>query len=667
MARDDEWNAGVRREAASRWLCALALLSSTLRVSAQEPPSPEAAPAPQAAQADGAPVALLTSDPVEVVVTGSRIEEPVSQSVTATEVIRRAEIERSGARNAAEILEERAGVTVTRSFAGSELWLRGLDPEYSLVLVDGDRIPGQIDGAIDLTRYGVENIERIEIVRGPGSALYGSDAIGGVVNIVSRESSRPLDLDASLSYGQGNLLDLTGRAAARLAAPLHVQLVGGYHRADGFSGEQGTSASAREQGTGGFKLTYEPDSRQRLVARATYTTLTLEGVDEGAGGAVFDRVQLQEQLSSALEHRVGTPGRLQLVSRVTYSQFRDQFLSDQRRASERDRYEDNREHLAQITSVLQVPEGPRHRSTVGLEHLFQIFDSERLADRGNRYRLAPFAQHAFTVWRGGDARFEVVPGARVDLDSQFGTQLSPKIALRYERQDVLELRASYGRGFRAPSFSELLLRFENPTVGYSVLGNPNLGAETSHGVDAGVTWKSGSAIELGATFFRNDLRDMIAIVTAPNSMFGTEYTYDNLSDAWTMGIETSAVLRASDVLSVNLGYTWLRTWNGEDERELEGRPHHRLSAAARLGYAPWAVELTARGLVQIGRQYYVPETDEEERAVTADPLAQVDVRLGKRFTRHLELAVGIDNLLDSTDQFTVLRPFTFYGSLSGRY
>src|SRR5262245_52747694 len=162
---------------------------------------------------------------------------------------------------------------------------------------------------------------------------------------------------------------------------------------------------------------------------------------------------------------------------------------------------------------LQIKFSPANKTTFGWENLFQRLDSERLTTGGHRYRLAGFAQHAFRAYKRRDTRLDIVPGLRLDVDSQFGTQLSPKLALQFEPQDGLILRASYGRGFRAPSFQELLLRFENPTVGYVVAGNPDLGAETSHGFDAGVTWAAREWLDLGATFFRNDLTNMIAIVS----------------------------------------------------------------------------------------------------------------------------------------------------------
>jgi outer membrane receptor for ferrienterochelin and colicins len=627
------------------------------------PPPPLAATPPPLPE----PAPIETGASEDMIVTATRLEEPARESLVKIDVIRRADIERSGARNAAELLEERAGVNVTRSFAGSALWLRGLDPKYTLILVDGDRVPGQINGSIDLTRFTSENIERIEVVRGPGSALYGSDAIGGVVNVITRQSTRPFEADGSFMYGTRNALDASGRIAGQLAKPLRAQVAGGYHRADAFETEAGLHGSAFEEATGGLKLWYEPDARDSLIASADYLRQNFEGTDEGAGGAILDRTQLQEQFRASLEHRLQASSTVQLVSHGTYSLFRDQYLSDQRGAKDLDQYEDNREHLAQLTSLLSVEFSPAHKTPFGLEHVFQRFDSERLEHRGNRYRLSPFAQHAWQVWKHGGSRFDLVPGVRLDVDSQFGTVLSPKIALQYTPIEAVVLRASYGRGFRAPSFQELLLRFENPSVGYFVVGNPKLGAEKSHGVDAGVTWTPVEGLELATTFFRNDLTDMIATVSGRMTTQGTMYTYDNLTTAWTMGVESSVSWRLGEMLVVDAGHTFMATHDGENDRVLEGRAKHRLSGAVRVAHPSWGLELGGRIAVELGRVYFVPDARDVERETHAAAFTQLDVRLSKHFTQHLEIAAGVDNLLDTADKFALLRPRTIYGSIGGRY
>jgi len=639
------------------------LLGSGARGAAQQAPADVMAPP--------------SGPPIEIVVTGSRTEERIDRAANATEVIRRAEIEKSGARDAAELLEERSGMQVVRSFRGSELQLRGLDPEYTLILIDSMRVPGQIDGAIDLTRYGVENIERVEIVRGPGSALYGSDAMGGIVNILTRESKRDFEADAFGSYGQRNVIDVSGTVAGRPFEPLRLQLSADWHRADAYSkpGEIDTRVSGRNQWSSGMRITLEPDERHTFIVRGSYLHAEYTGVDAAAGGAVYDRTQLQEQPQIGLEHRLQASPLVRLVSRVNYSQFRDQYLQDQRGGTQLDRYEDNREHLGQLNSIASFAWSEAHRSTLGVEELLQQLDSERLSRSGQRFRFAAFGQHAWLVYSQGGSELEIVPGVRLDADSQFGTQVSPKLALRFRPFTGLELRASYGRGFRAPTFQELLLRFENPSVGYIVIGNPDLGAETSHGVDAGARLFNELG-ELSLTFFRNDLTNMITYVLTGSDAAGMVFTYDNATYAWTTGIEAAATLRVRDELSFVLGYTWLNTWDDENKRKLQGRPTSRVTGNIRLAHPGWGIELVARGALAVGRRFYVPDdvasesglgSTASEHAVVPKPLAQVDLRLAKHFGRPFELFVAVDNLFDAGDAYTALRPLTVYGGARGRY
>lgn len=621
-------------------------------------------------EAQQQPAAAPEAPPIEIVVTGSRIEERIDRAASATEVIRRKDIEQSGARNAAELLEERPGMQVVRSFRGAELQLRGLDPEYTLILVDGERVPGQIDGVTDLTRFGVETIERIEIVRGPGSALYGSDAIGGVVNILTRESKRPFEASALADYGQHSTLDLTGMVAGRPVEPLRLLATGEWHSVDALrrEGERNTALSAREDLSTGGRLSFQPDERNTFVLRGNYLRTNLTGIDAGGGGALFDRTQLQEQLLSGFTHRLRATRRFQLISRLSYTQFRDQYLLDQRGSRELDQYENNRERLGQITSIASLEPADGQRTTLGVEQLFQNLQSARLSHSGQRYRLGVFAQHAWLVFENDDSELEIVPGLRLDADTQFGTQLSPKLALRYKAHPNVELRASYGRGFRAPTFQEQLLRFENPSVGYVVIGNPDLRAETSDGFDVGARVFN-DVFDVHLTFFRNDLRNMIAYDSRTSDVGGMLFIYDNITTAWTMGVESSVSARWREWVSGTLSYTLTNTWDGENRRRLEGRAPHRFSANARLVHPGSGLEFVVRGAFAIGRTFYVDAEDgsEDQRAVVTKPLKQLDLRVAKHFGRALELFVGLDNLFDAGDAFTALRPLTVYGGVRGRY
>lgn len=143
----------------------------------------------------------------ELVITAARAEQARKDVTVATEVIGREEIEASGARTMDELLRAAPGIEVTPTFGGSGVRMQGLDPKHVLVLVDGRPVDGRVDGTVDLARLRVSDIERVEVVKGPSSALYGSDALGGVINIVTRSSDAPWQADGAARYGTWRTAD----------------------------------------------------------------------------------------------------------------------------------------------------------------------------------------------------------------------------------------------------------------------------------------------------------------------------------------------------------------------------------------------------------------------------------------------------------------------------
>lgn len=245
--------------------------------------------------------ATVVSDEV-IVVTGTRSETPRQASPVTTEVIDRQRLVESGVQTVAEALAMRPGLWIDRGFAGTNgLTMQGLGPQYSLVLVDGARQIGRTDGVLDLDRFAIEDLEQIEIVRGPSSVLYGSDALGGVVNLVTRTPRDGLAVDA-LARVDGRLgYEARGRVAGGRNG-YSGTLVGSYREApaitlaDDDSG--GTTFAAYEDAHVTGRAIHRRGENWRLDAGADYARRDLRGVDASATGAVFDRRNLVENAST---------------------------------------------------------------------------------------------------------------------------------------------------------------------------------------------------------------------------------------------------------------------------------------------------------------------------------------------------------------------------------
>lgn len=616
-----------------------------------------------------------------VVVTGTRTERPLSESVVVTDVITREQVLESGASDASEVLETVPGVEVVRSFRGAGVRMQGLDPQYVLILVDGKRVIGRRDGVVDLSRIPAERIERIEVVKGAASALYGSDAIGGVINIITRQPDQGLSSQAVASYGSRDTVDASETLGLRRES-WAAGLSFGLHRTDGYDwdpSDEQTDGNAASQLSGEGDLDWKLSPAVRLLLDGGYRLRDSSGVDV-VSAATFDRRNLTEDTSLRLGAEL-LPGQASKLSiSATGNLFRDQYSLDQRGGSDLDVYEDSRELLGQLDAQWDQVLGGRQVLTLGGEGLRETLDSPRLSEPGERWRGAVFAQDAITL--GPRDQLEVVPSARLDADSWFGLHPAPRLALRWDAAERLSLRINGGMGFRAPDFKEMFLLFENPSAGYQVQGNPDLRPETSLGLSGGVEAAPSRALTLRLDGWYTDLQDLITIdfVRDATASSPAAYSYVNVARAWTTGGEVVARLRLSRVLATDLGYTLTLTYDRDAARPLDGRAPHR-GTFGLTARSPWLLaEATLRGEVVGPTRFYVDEdADGVEEALDTDPYANLKLRVektvlprawqrregqGAGLPAGLRLFGGVDNLLNAGDALYIhLDPRLFYGGL----
>lgn len=607
-----------------------------------------------------------------VVVTGTRTERRRTQSPVATEVIEREEIESSGAENLAEVLEEEPGAQVVRSFRGAAIRLRGLDPEYTLILVDGQRMTGRIGGAIDLQRFPVEDMERIEIVKGPSSVLYGSDALAGTINVISRRPSRPLEAETHAAYGSFNTADLSTRIAITRKR-WSQSIVAGWHRTDGWDRAPETPATtgnAMDQWSASTRGELGWFGPLRVTGRAEYLRRDMRGIDASATGAVFDRRNLTEVVTASLSPElVSGASRLQMTGH--YNLFVDQFVQDQRASDELDQFQRTTDQIGQISAQYDHTFNDAHVFSVGNELLHEVLTTDRL-DRpaAERTRYALFAQHE---WVPSTAhRVALLPGMRVDIDSQFGIYPTPRIALLVAPIDRLVIRTNYGAGFRAPSFRELYLRFANPGANYMVQGNPDLGPETSWGFVLDAELEATRWLVVSGSVFDNRLSNAIVVDTLQEATAGdpSVFGYTNVGAAFTRGVESGAHVRPLPWLRLEGSYTFLDTRDLENDRPLPGRARHAGTAGLTLHHNPWGTQVRVRSGWFGPRPFFADTDGDAESEAVLDPaFGTLDVRIAQTFWRdRITLFIGAENLLDAGNATTTpLPPRSFYGGITLRY
>jgi outer membrane receptor for ferrienterochelin and colicins len=607
---------------------------------------------------------------VIVVSTGTRTEHDAATAPVATEVTTREEIVGSGAENVAEALEESgSSVQTSTGFNGTSLRLRGLDAEQVLILIDGQRVTGRIAGAIDLRRFPIENVERIEVVQGAGSVLYGADAIGGVVNIVTRPPEPGVQAEGHASYGSRATLDTSGRIAGG-GRNWGLSASGGFHQTAGWDADASdlaTTGDALRSWNVGGGARYEPRSHLRLSLTGDYLHRDARGIDETASGAVLDRSNRSETSNTTLK-LAWSAADSQLQVTAHHNFFRDRFRQDQRGDDALDQDQPTDDHVGQLGVQLDQWAGD-HLVTTGVEGQLEWLTTTRVIDEQGgsaveRQRLALFIQDEWTPVRS--PQITVLPALRVDFDSQFGAYPTGRVALLVRPIETLALRVGYGRGYRAPSFRDMYLAFTNAGVGYRVAGNPSLRPEQAWTLDLGATWTPTEHLLFGLGMFDNRLRDLITTdLVSDADIDGLQlFGYVNVGTAYTRGIEAKAAIELLDHFAITGSYTLLDARDQVDDQLLPGRSRHQGALSFEFHQRRWGTRLFARAAAWSRRPYSSPTGNQE----FAPAYATLDVRLSQGLLRYVTVFVGAENLLDAGDAtLTLLAPRSFYAGLTITY
>lgn len=595
-----------------------------------------------------------------LVVTASRAEQVRANATAPVDVLDRDRIVASGATTLDDLLRTVPGLQVTPSQGGASVALQGMDPEHTLILVDGRPLAGRVDGVVDLARIPVSDLERVEILPGAASALYGSEALGGVVNLVTRRGADRDEAEVALRGGSRRLAE--GNAALRgTRGPLKAGASAYRNAQDGWDADPEDVAT-----TGDDTLAWGVRSWGRarhgtgltVDADADYGQRDTRGVEASPAGAEFDVRTLQETANAGLAASRWNGAASTLSARLSGTLWRQQYLEDQRGSAIQDAYQDTVDRrLAGNLAWTWAPKG--HLVSSGVDAWLEGLESERLADGvASRRRVALYAQDDWALTE----RAAVSPGGRVDLDSQFGLNATPHLALRLSPADSVRARLSLGQGYRAPEFKELYLAFDHAAYGYTLEGNEALRPERSDNATLDVRGVLAERIELRARGWWNEVTDLINPELLVEGTEGSpaRYAYQNVGRAVTRGGSAGVGWVQQGPWSAGLDYTLTDARDRADDAPLDGRARHHLTA--NLQARPLrTLEASLLADVNSARPFTL-----DGETTWAPGYALLDARLAWRAWRGIELSAGARNLLDARDDATLgLPPRTIYVGLRG--
>lgn len=544
----------------------------------------------QSAYGQSGPDTLVNRELEEVMVTATRTERELGALPMPVTLVGRAQIKSIGSVRLQDVLTEQTGLLVVPQVngQGSGLQLQGFNPDYTLILLDGEPIIGRYTGSLELSRIAVGNIRQIEIVKGPSSSLYGSDALAGVVNIITERPQPGFQMSLSTRYGANRTGDINGEVGFsnnRLSAYFFANRFG----TDGYdlSPEHfGNTVSPFRNSTLSAKVTYRATPATEFSISTRFfderQNLNFEVASNGeqirTSGNGFAR---DWNLNPTLTHRFSD--RLKVTGRFYTTHYStESFLNSERDGSRY--YSDSFEQsFTRPEAVAEYYVTPDQVITAGGGYIFERVATTRYGDQGNREQGTAygFFQYEWTP----NSKWSVIAGGRYDHNTIYGGQFSPKLSARYDISQVWSLKVSGGVGFKAPDFRQLYFNFFNTAGGgYSVLGTEvakvrlselaaanliqswafdpsllgKLEAEQSWSVNFGSSFHLSEKLQGDVNLFYNSIDNLIeSQLVATTTANQNIYSYRNINRAFTSGLEVNATYRLSRHWQLSGGYQLL--------------------------------------------------------------------------------------------------------------
>ena len=628
----------------------------------------------RALQAIGLLIACIGATPVmaeqsisaqemdDLVVTATRLATPRGELASSVTVITAGDIKRRQFRSVSQALRSVPGLHVVQAGGPGQqtsVFMRGANSNHTLVLIDGVEAtdPSSPAGAVDFSNLWLDNIERIEVVRGPQSTLYGSDAIGGVIHITTRRGEGKLHGTGKLEGGSDNTFNQQVSAAGSGGrvnysfGVTHVDTDGDSvtprRLRNGVAAEDDTS----ENWTTSVRLgmTVSDTLDVTLFGRYIDSETDLDPELEMFGsGTTEDRDARLDQTEYLLRGEAKAQllgGLWEATLSTSYSDFDRKNRNDRQLPTEtltRTRFDGDKLKFELKNDFYPLD---THILTLGLETEKENMDSGGFSDFGGFFvgeeteadarNNAVYVQDQFSYAQ----RVFATVGMRYDDHDDFGSELTYRIAPVYAlRETGTQLKASVGSGFKAPTLFQTD-GFTPNNFGSFYRGSPDLDPEKSFGWEIGMEqmlW--GKRMSFGVTWFKSNIDDLMQVVFDP----AFNSTYENIDEADIQGAETFIRVQPLDSLAIHLDYTYTDAEDDDSGERLLRRPKHKLDLD--VEFRP--ISRASINLAVIYVSDYKDISRESSGIVKGDDYAVLDVAADYQLNRQWRLFGRVENATD---------------------
>lgn len=595
-----------------------------------------------------------------IVVTATRTEKRLDDVPIPLEVITAKQIEQQNAKDLSEAITYAKGLLIQpiHGKTGDSIKMQGIDSDRILILVNGERVSASTGSTVDLSQIAVSDIQQIEIVKGASSALYGSSAMGGVINVITKTPD--LGLHGSVSTSVGEIGDKQ-RADANNLDRYDTKADLSY-RADNwwlFSNIDSRNSEGFEIEKNGRKI-FGPDGYKNNYSvglgtkPSANTSLQISQHAYRENHIIHKSIKIPGQMP--LDHKEElSSDRTRLVSEWNFSEALDFKLQ-----GFKERYENRTENTIKRKSHIEA-QNIELQNSWKLSDFYTLtsgvnFNSESLEQASNGVSellcksKIKCEKDAKEVYFQADAfvtdSIEVLAGSRYQYDDSFGSHTSPKISAMFRKSQgdyQHSFRASIGDGYRVPNLKERYFIFDHSHLGYKVIGSADLIPEKiiSYQFAYEISQKSTWLIE--TNLFYNKMTDLIqehfkeTLTTTDNSV--AIYEYQNIAKSITYGLELSAYYQFTQI-KINGNYQHLKSEDKSTGLELAKNPENLLKLGIERNL------FSNRSTLLVQTQYQSDSYVDAENLLKSPSWKIWDIKFDYKINKQLKVFTGIDNITD---------------------